>query len=286
MAQRANMLSFFGPLLGIAALIYALLCTYLFFMQEKILYYPNVGGRELQSSPADIGLEYESVSLRTSDDVLIHGWFVKSEKNIGTVLFFHGNAGNISHRLDTLRIFNHLGLSTLIIDYRGYGQSEGDISEQGTYLDAEAAWTYLTELNNTDPLKIIIFGRSLGGAIAANLAAKKRSAGLILESVFTSVPDMAAKLYPVFPVRLLCRYQYDAKMSLDAVVSPVLIVHSPDDEIIPFENGKELFAQANEPKSFLQIRGGHNDGFISSGPLYYEGLEKFIKSCLEQDDEV
>lgn len=280
MAKRTQMVSFLGPLLGITAFIYALLCVYLFFMQEKILYYPNIGGRELQSSPADIGLEYESVYLLTSDKVRIHSWYVKSARNIGTVLFLHGNAGNISHRLDSLRIFNHLGLSTLIIDYRGYGQSEGTISEQGTYLDAEAAWLYLTEEKKIDPGKIIIFGRSLGGAIAANLAAKNHSAGLIMESVFTSVPDMAAKLYPVFPVRLLCRFQYDSKKSLSKVAIPVLIVHSPDDEIIPFENGKELFAQASEPKTFLQIRGGHNDGFIASGPLYYEGLEKFIRSCL------
>jgi len=279
-AQRANVLSFIGPLLVIAVSLYALLCAYLFFMQEKILYYPNIGGRELQASPADIGLNYESVFIHASDGIRLHGWFVGSKRNIGTVLFLHGNAGNISHRLDSLRIFNHLGLSTFIIDYRGYGQSEGKISEHGTYLDAEAAWQYLTVERGIDPGQIIIFGRSLGGAIAAYLAAKHPPAGLIIESVFTSVPDFGAKLYPIFPVRLLCRYQYDTKQSLGAVSCPVLVVHSPDDEIIPFENGRELYRSANEPKTFLQIRGDHNEGFLASGPLYYEGLEKFMKKSL------
>lgn len=274
------MLSFFGPLILVAALIYGLLCFYLFLMQSRILYYPNLPGRELQASPADIGLEYEPVSFVTNDNVRLHGWFVESKIDRGTLLFLHGNAGNISHRLDSLRIFNHLGLSTLIIDYRGYGQSEGKVTEEGTYLDAEAAWQYLTGTRGIDPQRIIVFGRSLGGAVAANLVAKHPAAGLIMESVFTSVPDMAAKLYPVFPVRLLCRYQYNARQSLHSVSSPVLIIHSPDDEIIPYKNGQELFTSANEPKTFLKIRGGHNDGFIASGPLYYDGLDDFISASL------
>lgn len=279
-AQRTGMMSFFGPLIAIAALIYVLLCLYLYLMQSKIIFYPNMGGRELRSSPSDIGLEYETVSLITSDQVRLHGWFVKSNINRGTVLFFHGNAGNISHRLESLRIFNHLGLSTLIIDYRGYGQSEGKISEQGIYLDARAAWKYLTENQGINPQRIIVFGRSLGGAVAANLAAKYRPAGLILESVFTSVPDMAASMYPVFPVRPLCRFQFNARQSLQGVTAPVLIVHSPDDEIIPYANGRKLFASANEPKTFLELRGGHNDGFVATGPAYYEGLNDFISAGL------
>lgn len=284
-AQKNAMLSFFGPLIVMAGLIYSVLCLYLFLMQSKILFYPNLPGRKLTTSPADIGLEYESVSIVTKDKVQIHGWFVHSGRKRGTILFMHGNAGNISHRLDSLQIFNHLGFSTFIIDYRGYGQSEGKITEEGTYLDAEAAWQYLTETRGIDPREIIVFGRSLGGAIASNLASKKQPGGLILESVFTSVPDMAAKLYPVFPVRLLCRYTYDTNAAIQSVSSPVLIVHSPDDEIIPFENGLELFSSAKEPKTFLKIRGGHNDGFIASGPLYYEGLDSFVTKCLKTTPE-
>ncbi len=279
--QGKALMSFFGPLLVLAGLMYVILCVFLYLMQPRLLYYPNLPGRKLMVSPADIGLDYESVTLITADDVRLHGWFVHAPRHRGTLLFFHGNAGNISHRLDSLRIFTQLGLSTFIFDYRGYGLSEGRISEEGTYLDAGAAWQYLTGTRGVDPRRIIVFGRSLGGAVAANLAAGNPPAGLILESVFTSVPDMAAGLYPFLPVRLLCRYNYNARESLRKVSSPVLIIHSPEDDIIPFNNGLELFAAAGEPKTFLTIRGSHNEGFLASGPLYYQGLEKFVAASLE-----
>lgn len=274
------MIHFFGPLIVIGGILYILFCLFLFILQGKLIFYPNIGGRELRATPEDIGLDYESVTINTSDNVRLHGWFVKAAKQRGTLLFFHGNAGNISHRLDSLRIFNSLGLSTLIIDYRGYGQSQGSISEKGTYLDAEAAWLYLTEQKGIDPKKIIVFGRSFGGAVAANLSADNPSAALILESVFSSVPDMAARMYPVFPVRLLCRYQYDTRKALQSISSPVLIVHSPDDEIIPFENGRILYDSARAPKSFLEISGSHNDGFLVSGQSYLEGINTFISANL------
>ena len=255
---------------------YGALCLYLFLMQPKLIYYPNTPSRELIASPADIGLEYESVSILTNDQITLHGWFVPAPKEKGVLLFFHGNAGNISHRLDSLKIFYDLGLSTLIIDYRGYGRSQGTISEPGTYLDAEAAWNYLTETKNIPSQKIMVFGRSLGAAIAAYNAARHMPGALILESAFTSVPDMAARLYPIFPVRLLSRFQYNTKKYLLSVKCPVLIIHSPDDEIIPFENGLQLYESAGEPRKLLEIRGGHNEGFLLSGKTYFEGVGKFI----------
>lgn len=274
------MLHFFGSLLAIGGLLYVLLCLYLYFMQGRLLYYPNMGGRELHASPADIGLVYESVHIKASDNIMLHGWFIQAEDARGTMLFFHGNAGNISHRLDSIRIFNTLGLSILIMDYRGYGQSEGKVSEAGTYLDAEAAWQYLVEDKRIDPQTIILFGRSLGGAVAAHVAEKHTPGALVVESAFTSVPDMAARLYPVFPVRLLARFKYDTRKALASVSCPVLIIHSPDDEIITFENGRLLFAAARPPKSFLEIQGGHNDGFLVSGVFYVEGVENFIEEIL------
>lgn len=269
---------FIVPLLFLVAVLYVLLCAYLFFMQSRLLFYPNLPSRELHGNPADIGLAYESVSITTSDNVALHGWFIPAREERGVLLFFHGNAGNISHRLDSLRIFHSLGLSTLIIDYRGYGQSGGRISEAGTYLDAEAAWQHLTRERKTDPHRIIVFGRSLGGAIAAWLAAQYNPGGLILESVFTSVPDMAAGLYPIFPVRLLSRFRYDTRAALKNVTCPVLIVHSREDEIIPYANGQKLYAAAGEPKTLLTIRGSHNEGFLTTGSVYRQGLEKFIRS--------
>ncbi len=261
--------------------LYGALCLYLFLMQDRLIFYPDMPSRELTASPADIGLAYEDVSLNTDDQVVIHGWFVPATEEKGVVLFFHGNAGNISHRLDSLRIFHSLGLSTLIIDYRGYGRSGGEISEPGTYRDADAAWKYLTDTRSIPAERIIVFGRSLGASIASYSAATSNPGGLILESAFTSVPDMAARLYPVFPVRLLSRYDYDTRKNLLSVRCPVLIIHSPADEIIPFGIGRKLYDTANEPKSFLEIHGSHNDGFLASGEKYISGLKKFTGQVLD-----
>ena len=270
----------------LAGVLYGALCLYLFLMQTKLIFYPHLPSRQLTASPADIGLEYESVSINTTDQITLHGWFVPGSEEKGTLLFFHGNAGNISHRLDSLKIFHDLGLSVLIIDYRGYGNSQGEISEHGTYLDAEAAWNYLAEIKNIPSQKIVVFGRSLGAAIAANNAARHTPGALILESAFTSVPDMAAELYPFFPVRLLSRFEYNTRKLLSSVNCPVLIIHSPDDEIIPFENGLQLYRSAREPKKILEIQGGHNEGFLLSGITYIEGISKFITSSFSGQTEI
>lgn len=262
----------------LAALSYGCLLLYVYAAQSQFLYFPNLPGRELLSSPASIGLDYQTVQITTADQVVLDGWFVPSVSSRGVILFFHGNAGNISHRLESLRIFNKLGYSTLIIDYRGYGRSQGKPSEEGTYLDAEAAWRYLVNDRRFRERDIVIFGRSLGGAIAARLAGEKHPSGLILESVFTSVPDMAAQIYPWLPVRWLSRFDYNVVEALRNTACPVLIVHSPDDEIIPFSHGRKLFAAAPEPKSFLEIRGDHNQGFMASGQDYIRGLKRFLSN--------
>ena len=274
------MVNFIWSIVILAAGIYGILCLFLFFTQAKLLYYPNIPSRKLTASPTDIGLDYESVSVTASDGTTIHGWYVAAQPEKGTLLFFHGNAGNISHRLDSIGIFHDLGLSTFIIDYRGYGQSQGTISESGTYLDAEAAWNYLTRTRKIPVGQIIVFGRSLGAAVAAHIASEYQPGALILESAFTSVPDMAARLYPIFPVRLLSRFQYDTKKMLGSVFCPVLIIHSPDDEIIPFENGLHLYESARQPRELLRIRGGHNEGFLVSGSIYTEGINNFIEANL------
>ena len=282
MAQRGVTANIIWTIAILAAVTYGALCLILFLMQSKLLYYPDLPSRKLTASPVDIGLDYSPVTIKTSDGVTIHGWFVAAQPEKGTLLFFHGNAGNISHRLDSIKIFHDLGLSTYIIDYRGYGQSQGVISEQGSYLDAEAAWDYLTQTRKIPAEQIIVFGRSLGAAIAAHIAANHLPGALILESAFTSVPDMAARLYPVLPVRLLSRLQYNTKKMLGSVSCPVLIIHSPDDEIIPFENGLQLYDSARQPKELLRISGGHNEGFLVSSSRYSDGLSKFIGTHLPE----
>lgn len=257
---------------------YGMMVACLFFLQSKLLYFPS---REIVATPALVGLPYESVTLVTADHVQLDGWFLPVAEPRGVVLFFHGNAGNISHRLDSLSIFHELGLSVLIFDYRGFGRSEGGISEEGSYRDAEAAVRYLMAERDVPLRNIVYFGRSLGGAIAAHLAMKVMPAGVILESTFTSVPDLAAQLYSLLPVRLISRFSYNVKKYLESVSCPVLIVHSVDDEIIPVQHGRDLLATANEPREFLAIHGSHNEGFLLSRRDYMNGLDQFLKSVFE-----
>ncbi len=262
--------------------VYLAIGLLLFLTQSRLLYYPNLPSRAVVATPARIGLAYEEVMLTAEDGVRLHGWFLPAgDKPRGVLLFFHGNAGNISHRLDSLRIFHDLGLSVLIFDYRGYGQSEGKASEAGTYRDAEAAWRHLTESRGIVENQIVLFGRSLGAAVAAHLAASRRPGALILESAFTSVPDLAAKYYRIYPVRWLSRFRYDAMADLGSVNCPLLIVHSRNDEIIPFSHGRALFEAAREPKAFLELSGGHNDGFLLGGSSYTDGLEAFLRQHLD-----
>jgi len=268
------------PVAGFISAAYLAVLLFLFFSQERLLYYPNLPSRALTATPAQAGLAYEPVTLSTSDGLKLKGWFLPAEPARATLLFFHGNAGNISHRLDSLQLFNQLQLSVLIFDYRGYGESEGTPSEPGTYKDAQAAWRYLTRQRGVAPGEIILFGRSLGAAIAADLATRHSPLGLVLESTFTSVPDMAAALYPLLPARWLSRYQYNTLARLKEIDAPLLIIHSPNDEIIPFEHGLRLFQDARQPKQLLQIAGGHNDGFWISRTQYLAGWEQFIQRIL------
>jgi fermentation-respiration switch protein FrsA (DUF1100 family) len=253
------------------------LAVILMIFQSHFIYFPE---REIAATPNEIGLSHEPVSFESADGVKLAGWFIPAEQSRGAVLFCHGNAGNISHRLESIQAFHRLGLSIFIFDYRGYGESEGRITEKGTYLDAEAAWTYLVEQRQVDPTEIVIFGRSLGGTIAAWLAQDHTPKALIIESTFTSVRDIAAQLYPYLPVRLMSRFSYSAIDYIRGVNCPVLIVHSRDDEMIPVSHGRRLFEAANEPKQFLEIRGSHNEGFIVSAQQYHDELDSFISEHL------
>jgi uncharacterized protein len=270
----------FISIVSVFAIGYAVLAVALFFYQPNMLYFPDMPSREIEATPGDIGLDYEPLTLTTRDDEQLDAWFIPANPARGVVLFCHGNAGNISHRLVSIQLFHELGLSVLIFDYRGYGQSTGKPTEKGTYRDVDAAWDYLVEQRGIPAEHIILFGRSLGASIAADLATRQNAAGLILESGFTSVPDIAAKLYPWLPVRWFSRYQYDTRKKLADIHSPVLIAHSRDDEIIPYSNGERLFEAANEPKQFLPLRGGHNDGFFVSGKDYIHGLDSFLGNVL------
>ena len=259
---------------------YGLLVVLVYMMQGRMLYLPDLPGRALTMTPADIGLDYQDVFLESDDGVTLHGWFIPG-RSARALLFFHGNAGNISHRLDSIRLFHDLGLSVLIIDYRGYGQSKGRTTEWGIYRDADATWRHLFEDRGLVASDIVIFGRSLGASVASQLAAKQQPLALIVESSFTSVPDIAQELYPWLPARWLSRLKHATREHVQDVQCPVLVVHSRDDEIIPFHHGEAIFSSANEPRTLLTIRGGHNDAFLRDVRAYTEGLQAFLTSLSE-----
>jgi len=261
--------------LGILAAAYGGVALLVYIFQSRLIFYPGIE-REITATPSQIGLPYEDIQLKTSDGISLHGWYIPAPQPRGTVLFLHGNAGNISHRLESVQMFHRLGYSTLIFDYRGYGNSSGVPTEQGTYRDAEAAWRYLIEQRQIPSCRIVLFGESLGGAVAAWLAARQKPAALVIASGFTSVPDLGQQLYPFLPVRWLARIRYDTRENLRAVAAPVLIAHSPEDDIIPFEHGRALYAAANPPKQFLELAGGHNDGFIFMRESWVRVLEDFL----------
>ena len=263
-------------LLIFIAIAYAAIVTVLFLFQSRLVYFPNID-RELSVTPQAYGLDFESVNLPTEDGETLHAWWVPAKDARGTILFFHGNAGNISHRIDYLRMFRKLGYATLIFDYRGYGNSTGSPSEAGTDRDAAAAWRWLTQTRGLRPEEIVYAGESLGAAVASGLAVRHPPRALVLLSTFTSVPDLGAKIYPFIPVRLISRYSYDNRAHVRQIKVPVLVAHSRDDDIVPFAHGRRVFEAANEPKQFLEMSGGHNDGFIFMREEWVKTLAAFLE---------
>lgn len=267
----------------IGLLAYAGLAALIYFKQDALVFQAGME-RGFQATPANIGLRFDAVTLATDDGEKLDAWHVPAKAGTsarGLVLVFHGNAGNIGHRLDYLRMFHDLGYASLILDYRGYGRSSGRPSEKGTYLDAGAAWRHATQMLGYPAAKIVLFGESMGGAVAAQLATAQRPAALVLASTFTSVPDLGAGIYPWLPVRLLARIGYDTRERLTMIASPVMVIHSRDDDIIPFAHGEQLFAAARPPKRFLEIEGSHNDGFVFSRETWVRGLDDFLRPALE-----
>ncbi|NTV45401.1 MAG: alpha/beta fold hydrolase [Chlorobiales bacterium] len=252
-----------------------------YFLQRHLIYYPT---KRLSATPEKIGLQYESVYLNTDDSLRIHGWYVPSENPVGSLLFLHGNAGNISDRLELIRIYNRLSLNVFIIDYRGYGLSEGEPTEEGTYLDAEAAWKYLTDDRKVDPSEIVIFGRSLGGGVATWLATRHTPRALILESTFTSIPELAAEVYPYLPARWLARTQYNNLRNLKSIQCPLLLVHSCEDDVVPYDHARRLYEAASEPKTLLQIQCDHSLGFLRS-KNYEPGVNAFLNEVFAKSPE-
>lgn len=249
--------------------------AFLYVKLPDMVFYPL---KEVNVTPKDWDLSFESVRLKSADNKTISGWYIPAAGADKTVLFFHGNGGNISHRGNSLYIFHKLKLNVLIIDYLGYGESEGMASEKGLYQSANAAWDYLIEDKAIKPETIIIFGRSLGGVVAVDLASRVNAGGLIIESTFSALGDIVDIYFPVLSHFFYLRYDFDSVSKIKKVTVPVLAIHSPDDEVIPFELGQKLFEGVTSEKTFLQIKGGHNDGFMQSIASYMKTLRTFIQA--------
>jgi len=263
--------------------------------EDKLIYFPSkypdgfwdVGNP--QAREGELCPKIEDCYFDTSDGLRLHGWFCKPHRKMNgafvpvpaemTLLWFHGNAGNISYRYDMIRAMVQLPVDVFIIDYRGYGKSEGRPSEQGLYLDARAAWEYLATERNVPANQVIIFGKSLGGVPAVDLAARVEAAGLIVQSSFTSAADMASAVLPFLP-RVLLRTRMDSLKKIQDVRCPKLFIHSRADEVVPFELGYRLYQAAPEPKQFYEVNGAHhNSTYLVGAKPYFDTLRSFVESC-------
>ena len=263
--------------------------------EDSLIYFPTKypdGYWEVDDIPTrdgDIVPKIEDCNFETSDGVKLHGWYCTPHRKSNgalvpvsaemTLLWFHGNAGNISYRYEMIRALMRLPVRVFIIDYRGYGKSDGKPTEQGLYLDARAAWDYLVDERREAPERIIIFGKSLGGAPAVDLATQVEPAGLIVQSGFTSAGDMAAAVLPFLP-RMLLRTKLDSLSKIAQVPCPKLFIHSQADEVVPYELGRRLYEAAPEPKQFYEVKGSpHNSTYQVGGAPYFDALRNFIESC-------
>ena len=245
-------------------------------IESRYFFFPRP---ELLSNPAEYGMEYEEVRFQATDGVRLHGWYFPGGGDV-TWIWFHGNGGNVSYFLEHLMMLrNHLRINLFLIDYRGYGLSEGKATETGTYRDAQGALDYVLGRSDVDPNKVIYFGQSLGSAVAIWLATQRSPYGLIVEGAFSSAQDMAKLAVPRFPIHLLVRNKYNSLSRITSLTCPILVLHGELDETVPLSQGHKLYDAATGPKSFHTVRGGgHTDTYLVGGDDYYQAIAEFMAS--------
>ena len=269
-------------------LFFTLLSTTVFGgcrVEDRFIFHPD---HITDRDPSHVGLRFEDLFFTTQDGIRLHGWFIPHPGAGATLVWFHGNAGNISDRLLNIKlVHDRIKINIFIFDYRGYGRSEGTISEKGTYFDGEAAIKYLLGRDDAAARRLILFGRSLGAAVAAEMATRFKTLGLILESPFVSIPEMARAIFPSLPIAWLLRTRYDTMEKVRLVKTPILVLHGDRDATVPFAQGKKVFEVASEPKRFYRIVGAsHNDTFVIGGEEYYGALREFIESALAANEKI
>jgi len=249
---------------------------------QRIAFNPSA---TLTKTPQDIDLPFDTVVVTASDGVTVNGWFIpqrpradstSTDPTLPTLLFFHDSDGNISDRLEKIRLFHDIGLTVFIIDYRGYGKSGGTPSEDGLTEDALAAFSYLVDQRDVKPGQLYIYGDGLGAAVAIALATKTHAAGLITEGATASVIDNVAQDWPLIPWRYLLRNKFDSLSQIGKVHIPVLLIHSDDDDVASFNDSRRLFALAHQPKELVEIHGSHKDAFVNSFDTYYDAIARFV----------
>lgn len=258
---------------GVIVGAYVLICVGIFFAQPYLIYMP---APTCHLTPADLKLEFEDLTLHAADGVALAAWYLPHAAPRGTVLFCHGNADNLGDITPTLQTLHRLGFAVLALDYRGYGRSAGQPTEAGLYADAEAAWRYLVETRREPPERIVIVGRSLGGAVAIELASRHTPAALVVECTFTSMVDIGRREYPLLPVGLICTHRYESLRRVGRISCPKLFLHGRDDELIPLENARRLFDAACEPKQFIETPGGHNTAGFEHNWEYTQMLDDWL----------
>jgi len=252
-------------------------CLLMYLSLGSYIYFPD---KEITATPGNFGLDFENIRIGTEDGQELGAWWIPAEHARGALVFCHGNAGNISNRIGKADYFHRNGISVLLYDYRGYGTSTGKPDERGTYQDMRAVLRYLSENKEIPPAKTVYYGESLGGAVAIEAATEKTPAGLILESSFTNLKDMASYHYPLLPAGLIVGHMYDSISRVEKIQCLKLFMHSPDDEVVPYGIGLDLFEHASEPKMFAMLEGRHNDGGIEVSPLAQKSVEFFLRRVL------
>ena len=272
----------FMSVLAILFGIYLVLMGLMYLFQDKLLFMPF---SDFVQTPASVGMDAEDFWVETDDGVCIHGWYFPNEEREYVIVLSHGNAGNISYRLDIAQTLLDAGAAVLMYDYRGYGKSKGSPSEEGLYRDVDAVIDGLVNQKRYQEKQIIMYGRSLGGAVAAYAAAEYRLGGLVLDSAFKNLRAMVSDVYPFIPSRL-AKYQFPTERYIQHQRSyPVMVMHSPGDDIVEFHHGEYLYELLDEPKIFVELRGGHNNAFMLSNDLIEDSWREYLLKVSKVKDE-
>ena len=269
---------------GLLVLFILAYAAFLLLFENKIIFHPSPYP-DGYWNPTTLGVPAQDIYFNSEDGVKLHAWFIPAPNADATLLWFHGNAGNLSHRLDNIQRLKRLNLNIFIFDYRGYGRSEGDPDEKGIYKDSRAAYKQVLAIDGVSVDSLFLFGRSLGGICAVETAMNHPARGLILESVFTNSADMSRTIFPLIPLGWAVRSKLDAVGKVPHLKLAKLFLHGTRDDIVPYDLGRKLFEKAGNPKAFYAIEGaGHNDTYILGGAGYFDALNRFITETLKNSN--